>query len=242
MRLIIKLKEERGLTLVEILISAIFLTLISVGILGIFTSGYLVLQRTVTFHRATELARHKIEELQNVPIEDIYPADETKDDLDCLADGILTICDAWVPPNPGSDVAVYCPICGYLNRPQNSGDYYDIPDTDANGIPNCQNPDKNYDGVYDDPCEANLPGPGEIGFYTREVRVHAYKDVFETADTLYDYTFDPAVGETNLGREAPVKEIRVKVVWNAMGETQSFEVSTLLSRISPKYSFKELGW
>lgn len=64
---------QKGLTLVEVLVAAVLLTMASISFLGLLSSSYIVLQRAVIYHRATELAKEKIESLHNVPIEDIYP-------------------------------------------------------------------------------------------------------------------------------------------------------------------------
>jgi len=162
------LRDEKGLTLIEVLIAAVFLTLTSVGVLGTFSSGYIVLRRSEALHKATEMARAKMEEMENTPIEEIYPADATSDTLDGSNNGRLDEISVAGHVTAGSDAIIYCPECGYLNR-VTLGTY----------TPTCENPDKDYNGTSDDPCfsptnPAYLPGPGQIGYYTREVRVHAF--------------------------------------------------------------------
>lgn len=236
------LRDEKGLTLIEVLIAAVFLTLTSVGVLGTFSSGYIVLRRGEALHKATEMARHKMEEMENTPIESIFPADKTSDTLDGKINGMLDEISVVGEVVAGSDAIIYCPECGYLNR-VTLGTY----------TATCQNPDKNYDAdeTPDDPCfditnPTYLPGPGQIGYYTREVRVHAFNEDMTDYDPAGSYNPDHvgplgpttvAVGDTGC-RLAPLKRIIVEIKWQAMGKKQSYQIQTLLSRLQPKYGFK----
>ena len=234
------LRDEKGLTLIEVLIAAVFLTLTSVGVLGTFSSGYIVLRRSEALHKATEMARAKMEEMENTPIEEIYPADATSDTLDGTNNGRLDEIEVAGHVVAGSDAIIYCPECGYLNR-VTLGTY----------TATCENPDKNYDGTSDDPCDdplnpTSLPGAGQIGYYTREVRVHAFNEDMSDYDPAGSYNPDHvgpsgpttvAVGDTSC-RLAPLKRIIVEVKWMAMGKEQSYQIQTLLSRLQPKYGFK----
>ena len=241
-------KFEKGVTLVEILVAATLLTMTAVGVISVFTTGYLVLHRIDTYHKATELAKHKISELQNIALETLYPANSIKD-LDGIdetneevfsnytgikwGEKVLSELVTVGTVLPGSDAVCYCPVCGYVNV------FHLIP-TSTGGIrlytPTCQNPDKNFDGNENDPCGAQLPRPGEPGFYLRKVFVYAHKQENWT-EGLDDYDHY-APGDDPLARIANLKEVAVRVEWKAGGENYAFTLKTLFGLTTPKYGFK----
>lgn len=292
-------KSQSGLTLIEVMVSAILLTMTSVTVIGILTSGYLVLQRQVNFDRGTKLARHKIEEVENQAVEDIYPADAAGDFLftgagpgpspepDGVNDGKLTSDYGSEPPILGSETVAYCPVCGKLHHPykltggplpktcknydqNDNGITFDKAcmgtgdsgaqgekklcgsDADCNAGDKCVDDDLHcandnatgnalIDGE-DNSCAGTgvpLPAPGQSGFYTVTVKVHAYEE--GTTDPLPSYAlcYDASPATDPGCRASPLKGVKVKVEWYAMSEYQKFEVETLLSRLIPKYAFQE---
>lgn len=250
-----KLKQNSaGLTLVEVLISSVFLTITALSIIGVFTSGYVVLQKAVAYHRGTEQGRAKLEELQNLPIEDVYPGDnlgQDSVDRDGCVDNKLTINYNWgVPNSGGSDFVIFCPIDGYPNGPNSTGD----PSDKCKNSPPvyCTNRDANYDGSIDSADDFHntlnggqgprLPAPGQFGFYTRTVRVSACS-LLNTGGgnascTVYDFN---TTGDKK-GREAPIKWLSVEIEWVAFGEKQTTFLNTMITRFIPKSAFGESGW
>ncbi|MBT9165205.1 MAG: hypothetical protein DDT23_01220 [candidate division WS2 bacterium] len=263
--------NQRGLGLVEILVASVVLVMTTLSIMSVFTTGYIVLKRAEASNRAVSFAKEKMEEIQNLAIEDIYPADCPRQppqpcvpsrafDRDGILDGVLTERAGTVPPIPGTDAKIICPICGAVAKSN------DARSTGATGDGNyyCLNNDFNNDGIGGDWCGGasqriivtpdphlptwtytrtvsitRLPGPGQLGWYTRQVRVRAYS-VDETTNqfTNYDFVgmFDPK------GERAPVKEIKVDVQWKGLGEAvQSYKLHSLQSRIMPKYVSREMG-
>lgn len=59
----------------EVLVASVLLTITSIGVMGVLSSAYIVVQRAVIYHRGTELARDKVDQIENVPIEDLFPTD-----------------------------------------------------------------------------------------------------------------------------------------------------------------------
>lgn len=246
-------KDQKGLTLVEILVAATFLTLTAVGVLGVFTTGYLVLHRVDTYHKATELVKHKMEELENISLEELYPANATKD-LDGINEtnqevfsnysgikwGEKVLSERVVVGTvlAGSDCVAYCPVCGYVNL-------FNLTPTGTRlYTPTCRNTDRDFNGVENDPCNADLPRPGEAGFYIRKVFVYAHCIKGEEncpeagwAEGVDDYTHY-APGDDPAARIAHIKEVVVKLEWVAGGENQAFIVKTLMGLTTPKYAFK----
>lgn len=169
--------QIRGTTLIEVLVAAVLVSLAAIGILGVFTSGYLVISKARILHRATELAREKIEELNNQAIEDIYPSvpgvnggvdefDGYPEDFEApagVADGYLTSQKQVGQFIPGSDYVVFCPICGYANRG------YLYTDWDDSGLGTCPGT-----GLYLDSTDAlddNGPGGLPDGWIQRALTV-----------------------------------------------------------------------
>lgn len=75
-----------GFSLVEVLVASVLLTITSIGVMGVLSSAYIVVQRAVINHRATELARDKVDQIENIPIEDLFPTD--------YAGSVVTGCDS----------------------------------------------------------------------------------------------------------------------------------------------------
>lgn len=258
------IRNQRGVGLIEILVASVVLVLTTLSIMSVFTTGYIVLKRAEASNRATSFAKEKMEEIQNLAIEDIYPADTGSCiggcDRDGILDGILTERAGEVPPIPGTDAKIICPVCGAVAKST------DARSTGVSGDGNyyCLNDDFNNDGVGGDWCGGTsqqiivtpdpnlptwtytrtvsitrLPGPGQLGWFTRQVRVRAYS-VDETTNQFQNYDFagmfDPK------GEQAPVKEIKIDVQWRGLGETvQSYKVHALMSRIMPKFVSREMG-
>lgn len=300
-----KKKTIRGTTLIEVLVAGVLVSLAAIGILGVFTSGYLVINKAKMLHRATELAREKIEELNNQAIENIYPTlpgtNGGTDEFDGYAedfeapigtpDGYLTSQKFVGQFIPGSDYVVFCPVCGYANRGyiyvdwddsallscSATGLYLDsndaIDDNGPGGLPDglierkvtvappcvykitpvlCQNKDLDGNGVEERTTihGIKLPRINQSGFYARYVTVKPKR-----ADSAYsDFTYGTvggtlsnewaALGLTDLNslnrtqsRSVPLKEVDVIVKWRAQGESQSYDIKTILSRLAPKYGY-----
>lgn len=219
---------QKGTTLIEILVAATFLTLTAVGVLGVFTTGYLILHQTFAYHRATELAKLKMEELKNIGIEVLYPANEQRD-LDGTNDKKLTEKMVVGTVLPGSDAVAYCSVCGYLNK-------FRCIDGNLLYTPTCMNQDRNFDGNENDPCGANLPLPGELGYYTRTVIVYAHKsEGWAEAQDDYDH-YSP--GDDPFARNALLKEIVIRLDWKIGKENQAFTLKSLFGLTTPKYGFR----
>lgn len=167
----------RGTTLIEVLVAGVLVSLSAIGILGVFTSGYLIINKARILHRATELARDKVEELNNQAIEDIYPTvpgvNGDPDEFDGYGeddeapigtrDGYLTSQKIVGQFIPGSDYVVFCPICGYANRG------YLYTDWDDSNIGSCS-----ATGLYldsNDASDDNGPGGLPDGWIQRKVTI-----------------------------------------------------------------------
>lgn len=177
----------RGTTLIEVLVAGVLVSLSAIGILGVFTSGYLIINKARILHRATELARDKIEELNNQAIEDVYPTGKgllpvagngNVDEFDGYAEtedssapfltansnaGYLTSQKIVGQFIPGSDYVTFCPICGYANRG------YLYTDWDDSNIGSCS-----ATGLYIDSNDAlddNGPGALPDGWIQRKVTI-----------------------------------------------------------------------
>lgn len=180
-----KKRTDRGVTLIEVLVSGVLVSLSAIGILGVFSSGYMMINKARILHRATELAREKVEELNNQAIEDIYPTvgvgggaddefdgcgevytnnDDTKQVANCAAPSThqhLTTQKVVGQFVPGSDYVIFCPVDGYANRG------YVYTDWDDTGLGAC-----NATGLFIDATDAlddNGPGGVPDGYIQRKV-------------------------------------------------------------------------
>lgn len=58
-----RLREQRGYSIIEVLVATVLLSLVSLGLASSTTTSYVTLKRTLRHAAATELAQSKMEEL-----------------------------------------------------------------------------------------------------------------------------------------------------------------------------------
>lgn len=151
---------QKGMSLIEVLVASVILVLTVVAVMSVSTSGFIVLKRVEMTNRAVSFAKEKIDEIQNMVVDDIYPADcptpgypcsspQETFDKDGIVDGYLTEQPGAIPPVIGSDAKIVCPRCGAVTKAQ------DVRKRDGGTLTNeyyCPNDDMNNDGVGGDWC------------------------------------------------------------------------------------------